>query len=55
MAAGREQGRCKKRVIQNVSISRTEIVQVNKDLNIKYAHADNNTQAKFDKYGNIPR
>lgn len=40
---------------QNASSSRTEIVQVNKDLNIKYAHADNYTQSKFDKYGNIPR
>lgn len=41
--------------IQNASSSKSDIVQVNKDLNIKYGHADNNTQSKFDKYGNIPR
>lgn len=41
--------------IQNASSSRSEIVQVNKDLNIKYGHADKDVQSKFDKYGNIPR
>lgn len=41
--------------IQNASSSKSEIVQVNKDLNIKYGHADNDSQSKFDKYGNIPR
>jgi hypothetical protein len=41
--------------IQNASSSRSDIVQVNKDQNIKYGHADKDVQAKFDKYGNIPR
>ncbi|MEO9277777.1 MAG: carboxypeptidase-like regulatory domain-containing protein [Nitrososphaera sp.] len=41
--------------IQNASSSKSEIVAVNKDLNIKYGHADKDVQAKFDKYGNIPR
>ncbi len=45
----------RKAFIQNASSSRTEIVQVNKDLNIKYGHADKDVQSRFDKYGNIPR
>ncbi|TLX92555.1 MAG: carboxypeptidase regulatory-like domain-containing protein [Thaumarchaeota archaeon] len=45
----------RKAFIQNSSSTRAEIVQVNKDLNIRYGHANNVTQAKFDKYGNLPR
>ena len=41
--------------IQNASSSKSEVVQVNKDLNIKYGHANKDVQAQFDKYGNIPR
>ncbi|TLX94579.1 MAG: carboxypeptidase regulatory-like domain-containing protein [Thaumarchaeota archaeon] len=41
--------------IQNASSSRSEIIQVNKDLNIKYGNASKDVQAKFDKYGNMPR
>jgi hypothetical protein len=41
--------------IQNASSHRSEIVQINRDLNIKYGHADKDVQDKFDKYGNIPR
>ena len=45
----------RKAFIQNASSSRTEIVQVNKDLNIEYGHADKDVQNRFDKYGNIQR
>ena len=45
----------RKAFIQNASSTRAEVVQVNKDLNIRYGNADNVTQAKFDKYGNLPR
>ncbi len=41
--------------IQNATTHRDEISKVNNDLNVRYGHADNNTQSKFDKYGNIPR
>jgi hypothetical protein len=39
--------------IQNASSSRSEIIQVNKDLNLKYGNASNDVQSKFDKYGNL--
>jgi len=38
---------------QNASSSRTEIIQVNKDLNLEYGNASNDVQSKFDKYGNL--
>jgi len=42
-------------LIQNASSSKSEITQVNNDLNIKYGNASKNIQSKFDKYGNLPR
>lgn len=41
--------------IQNATTSRSEISKVNNDLNVKYGNASKNVQAKFDKYGNLPR
>jgi len=41
--------------IQNATTHRSEISQVNNDLNVKYANANKTVQAKFDKYGNLPR
>src|SRR2546427_3216114 len=52
---GGSSDQARKAFIQNASSTRAEIVQVNKDLNIMYGHADNVTQAKFDKHGNLPR
>ncbi len=45
----------RKAFIQNASSSKSDIIKVNSDLNIKYGYADKDVQAKFDKYGNIPR
>ncbi len=41
--------------IQNATIHRSEISKVNNDLNVKYGKASKDVQAKFDKYGNLPR
>ena len=41
--------------IQNASSSKSEITHLNNDLNVKYGNASNDAQAKFDKYGNLPR
>lgn len=41
--------------ILNATTHRSEISQVNNDLNVKYANASKAVQAKFDKYGNLPR
>lgn len=41
--------------IQNAITHRSEISQVNNDLNVKYGNASKAVQAKFDKYGNLPR
>src|SRR5438309_557648 len=41
--------------IQNATTHRSEISQVNNDLNVKYGNASKAVQAKFDKYGNLPR
>jgi hypothetical protein len=37
------------------SSQKTELVSVNKDLNIKYNLADSNTQDQFNKYGNLKK
>ena len=37
------------------SIMRHEIINHNKELNIKYGHADDLTQKYFDKHGKLPR
>jgi hypothetical protein len=42
-------------LIQNASSSRSEIVKINNDLNVKYGNASKDVQSKFDKYGNLPR
>ncbi len=55
LANGGTADQARKAFIQNASSSKSEIVQVNSDLNIKYGHADKGVQDKFDKYGNIPR
>ena len=39
--------------IQNASTTRSDIVTVNKNLNIQYGHANSTVQAQFDKYGNL--
>ena len=41
--------------IQNATTHRSEISHVNNDLNVKYGNASKDIQAKFDKYGNLPR
>ncbi len=41
--------------IQNAATPRSEISKVNNDLNVKYGNASSDVQAKFDKYGNLPR
>jgi hypothetical protein len=41
--------------IQNATTHRSEISKVNNDLNVKYGNASKAVQAKFDKYGNLPR
>lgn len=37
------------------SSQKTDLVSVNKDLNIKYNLADSNTQDQFNKYGNLKK
>ena len=41
--------------ILNATTHRSEISQVNNDLNVKYANASKTVQTKFDKYGKLPR
>ena len=38
-----------------VAMPRTELIELNKKLNIKYGFADEVTQAAFDEYGKLPR
>ena len=38
-----------------VAMSRTELIELNKKLNIQYGFADEETQATFDEYGKLPR
>ena len=45
----------RKAYIQKATTKRSEIIQVNNDLNLKYGFADKDTQSKFDKYGKLPR
>ncbi|MDE1765099.1 MAG: hypothetical protein KGI27_02370 [Thaumarchaeota archaeon] len=43
----------RKAFIQNASTTRSDIVTVNKNLNIQYGHANSTVQDQFDKYGNL--
>jgi len=37
------------------AIKRVELIEVTKNLNVKYGLADEKVQATFDKYGKLPR
>jgi len=52
---GGSNDQARKAFIQNATTSRSEISKVNNDLNVKYGNASKDVQAKFDKYGNLPR
>ena len=40
---------------QKAATTQTEIIEVNKNLNIKYGFADAETQVQFDEFGKLPR
>ena len=52
---GGSDGQARNAFIKNATTSRSEISKVNNDLNVKYGNASKYVQAKFDKYGNLPR
>ena len=45
----------RKAFIQKATSSRTEIIKVNNDLNVKYGNSSNQTLSKFDSLGKLPR
>jgi len=45
----------RKAFIQKATSSRSEIIKVNNDLNVKYGNSSNQTQSAFDSLGKLPR
>jgi len=44
-----------KEYIKYASMTRSEMINLNQELNIKYGFADYSTQKNFDRYGKLPR